>query len=83
MLIYGQDSGCAFKGNSMIRKPIIILTALIIVGLGWSYYSRKGGTAPKEQHQLVFLDSSNINSLKTSFDEAHDSVRVLLLLSPT
>ncbi len=43
------------------------------------YYLYLGSTAPA----LVRLNNSNIGSLKKSFNDSADSVRVMVMLSPT
>lgn len=52
--------------------------ALVVV-----YYLYLGSTAPTGQQPMVRLDNSNIDSLKKSFNESADSVRVIVMLSPT
>jgi hypothetical protein len=47
------------------------------------YYLYLGSTAPTGQQPLVRLDNSNIDSLKKSFNESADSIRVVVMLSPT
>jgi len=66
----------------MKRKSIIVgsLLALAILVL---YYLYGGSNAPAGQPALVRLDSSNLISLKDAFNGAGNSVRVLVMLSPT
>ncbi len=69
----------------MRRKPVIYgLVAVVgaIVSLV-VYYLYFGSTVPTGQQPLVRLDNSNIESLKTSFNDSADSVRVVVMLSPT
>ena len=47
------------------------------------YYLYLGSTAPAGQQPLVRLDNANIDSLKESFNDSADSVRVIVMLSPT
>jgi hypothetical protein len=47
------------------------------------YYLYLGSTAPTGQQPLVRLDNSNMDSLKKSFNDSADSVRVMVMLSPT
>ena len=47
------------------------------------YYLYLGSTAPAGQQLLVRLNASNFDSLKKSFNESADSVRVIVMLSPT
>ncbi len=69
----------------MRRKYVIYgLTAVVgAIVLFVVYYLYLGSTAPAGQQPLVRLDNSNIDSLKKSFDESADSVRVVVMLSPT
>jgi hypothetical protein len=68
----------------MKRRPIIYGSAVVIaVALLLVYYFYLGSSAPAGQQPLVRLDSSNIESLKQSFNESKDSVRVMVMLSPT
>ena len=69
----------------MKRKHVIY--GLVAVGgaivLFVVYYLYLGSTAPTGQQPLVRLDNSNMDSLKKSFNESADSVRVVVMLSPT
>jgi len=47
------------------------------------YYLYLGSTVPTGQQPLVRLDNSNLESLKKSFNDSADSVRVMVMLSPT
>jgi len=69
----------------MKRKRIILIlvamaiaTALLVV-----YYFYLGSTVPNGQQPLVRLNSANVGSLKNAFNESVDSVRVIVMLSPT
>ena len=81
-----RKSGCeSISRVKMKRKPIIygILAVVIAVALLLVYYFYLGSSVPVGQRPLVRLDSSNIESLKQSFNESKDSVRVMVMLSPT
>jgi hypothetical protein len=68
----------------MRRKLIYGLIAVVgAIVLFVVYYLYLGSTAPNGQQPLVRLDNSNIDSLKKSFNDAADSVRVMVMLSPT
>jgi len=69
----------------MKRRPIIygLLAVVIALALLLVYYFYLGSSAPAGQQPLVRLDSSKIESLKQSFNESKDSVRVMVMLSPT
>ncbi len=69
----------------MKRRPIIygLVAVVIAVALLLLYYFYLGSSAPAGQRPLVRLDNFNIESLKQSFNESKDSVRVMVMLSPT
>jgi len=69
----------------MKRKHTIYgLVAVVgVIVLFVVYYLYLGSTAPTGQQPLVRLDNSNIESLKKSFNESADSIRVIVMLSPT
>jgi hypothetical protein len=69
----------------MKRKHVIygLVAMVIAVALFVVYYLYLGSAAPAGQQPLVRLDNSNIDSLKKSFNESADSVRVIVMLSPT
>ena len=69
----------------MKRKGIIygLIAIAVAAGLYIVYYLYLGSAAPVGQQPLVRLDNSNIEWLKKSFNESADSVRVMVMLSPT
>jgi hypothetical protein len=69
----------------MRRKPVIygLVTVVGAIVLFLVYYLYLGSTVPTGQQPLVRLDNSNIESLKKSFNDSADSVRVMVVLSPT
>lgn len=68
------------KRKRIIYGSIAIVAAVVLFIV---YYLYLGSTAPVGQQPLVRLDNSNIDSLKKSFNESGDSVRVIVMLSPT
>lgn len=81
-----SQSGCKFPGEvKMKRKQVIygLIGVVIAVALFVVYYLYLGSTAPTGQQPMVRLDNSNIESMKKSFNESADSVRVIVMLSPT
>jgi len=48
-----------------------------------AYYLYGGSTVPNGQQPLVRLTDSNFSSLKDSFNSSANSVRVIVMLSPT
>jgi len=57
---------------------VVIAAALLVV-----YYFYLGSTVPNGQQPLARLNGSNIGSLKNTFNESANSVRVIVMLSPT
>jgi hypothetical protein len=69
-----------------MKRKRVIYALVAVVGailLFVVYYMYLGSTVPAGQHPLVHLNDSNFDSLKKSFNESADSVRVMLMLSPT
>lgn len=69
-----------------MRRKHMIYGLVGLVGaivLFMVYYLYLGSTAPTGQQPLVRLNNSNIDSLKKSFNDSVDSVRVMVMLSPT
>ena len=69
----------------MKRKPVIYGLAAVFgaIALFVVYYLYLGSNAPSGQQPLVRLNNTNIDSLKKSFNDSADSVRVMVMLSPT
>jgi len=69
----------------MRRRRIIlaISAAAAFVILYVFYYLYGGSRVPHGQQPLVRLNGSNLSSLKDSFNESANSVRALVMLSPT
>jgi hypothetical protein len=67
-----------------LKRRLIITLAIVVVGLGLlAYYLYGGSTVPNGQQPLVRLSESNFSSLKDSFNSSANSVRVIMMLSPT
>ena len=69
----------------MKRQRIILILVAVVVAAALLavYYFYLGSTVPNGQQPLVRLNSSNVGSLKNTFNEVSDSVRVIVMLSPT
>lgn len=67
------------------RSIIIVVTVTVVaVGLGSLFYHLYGGsTTPPGQQPLVRLNGANLPTLKEAFNSSANSVRVLVMLSPT
>jgi len=66
----------------MKNKRIVLIGLVALVLLAF-YYFYGGSTAPSGQPPLVRLNSSNVASLRDEFNGSANSVRLLVLLSPT
>lgn len=81
-----REPGCEFNRKIKMKRKRIIYGLAAVVGatlLFLVYYLYLGSAAPVGQQPLVRLDQSNIDSLKKSFNDSADSVRVMVMLSPT
>ena len=69
----------------MKRKRIILLLVAVVIAAALLavYYFYLGSTVPNGQQPLMRLNSSNIGSLKNAFNESANSIRVIVMLSPT
>ena len=70
---------------NMKAKRIIYIALVAVLALAlFAIFSLYVGSAvPAGQQPLVHLNSSNLDSLKKSFNESADSVRIMVMLSPT
>jgi hypothetical protein len=68
------------KRKHVIYGLVAVVGAIVLFVV---YYLYLGSKVPTGQQPLVRLDNSNIDSLKRSFNESADSVRVIVMLSPT
>lgn len=69
-----------------MRRKYVIYGLVAVAGailLFAVYYLYLGSTVPAGQQPIVHLTDSNFDSLKKSFNESADSVRVMVMLSPT
>jgi hypothetical protein len=66
----------------MKRKRIVVFGLAAVVLLAF-YYFYGGSAVPSRQPPLVRLNSSNVASLRDEFNGPANSVRMLVLLSPT
>ena len=69
-----------------MKRKYVIYALVAVVGAVLFfvvYYLYLGSTVPAGQQPLVRLDDSNFDSLKNSFNDSADSVRVMVMLSPT
>ena len=68
------------KRNYVIYALLAVVSAVLLFAV---YYLYLGSKTPTGQQPLVQLNDSNFESLKNSFNESSDSVRVMVMLSPT
>jgi hypothetical protein len=67
-----------------MKKLLIIILAIAAIGLGYlAYYLYGGSTVPTGQQPLTRLTDNNFLLLKDSFNGSANSVRVIVMLSPT
>ena len=67
-----------------MKRLLIIILAIAAIGVGFlAYYLYAGSTVPPGQQPLARLNDSNLSSLKDSFNGSANSVRVIVMLSPT
>lgn len=67
-----------------MKRVLLIILAIVAIVFGLlGYYLYGGNTVPTGQRPLVRLTDSNLSSLKDSFNGSANSVRVILMLSPT
>jgi hypothetical protein len=66
-----------------MKRRGIIFVAVTVVACSLFYYLYGGSTAPPGQQPLVKLNSANLTALKEAFNGSANSVRVLVMLSPT
>ena len=67
----------------MKRKGIILGPVLAAIAFLVFYYFYSGSIVPSGQPPLVSLNSSNLASLKNGFNGSQNSVRLVVMLSPT
>ena len=66
----------------MSRKKVTIFALAVLVG-AFLLYLYGGSATPLGQPPLVRLNAANVVSLKDAFNASANSVRVLVLVSPT
>jgi len=69
----------------MKRKRIFLVLVAVVIAAGLLivYYFYLGSRVPNGQQPLVRLNSSNIASLTNAFNQSADSIRLIVMLSPT
>ena len=67
----------------MKRKGVILGSVLAAIAFLAFYYFYWGSTVPNGQQPLVRLSSANVTSLKDAFNGSANSVRLVVMLSPT
>jgi hypothetical protein len=68
------------KRKHLIYGLVVVVVAIVLFIV---YYLYLGSSAPSGQQPLVRLNNTNIDSLKKSFNDSADSIRVMVMLSPT
>lgn len=67
----------------MKRSRKIIALCLLASVAGIAFYLYAGSAVPNGQPPLARLEASNFGELRSAFNEAKGTVRVVALLSPT
>jgi hypothetical protein len=67
----------------MRRSLRIIVLCLLLIVAGVLYYLYAGSAAPVGQPPLTRIDATNFSEMRSAFNAANDSVRLVALLSPT
>lgn len=67
----------------MKRKGIILGSVLAAIAFLVFYYFYLGSAVPNGQPPLVRLNSYNVAQLKDAFNGSANSVRLVVMLSPT
>lgn len=67
----------------MKRSRKIIVVSLLAIIAGIVFYLYAGSAAPAGQPPLARLNASNFGDLRSAFNRAKDTVRVIAMLSPT
>jgi len=68
----------------MSRKRLwIVVLTVIIAAIVFGQQQFGTHQAPKGQPALVHLDAGSLETLRTDFNAAEDSIRLIVLLSPT
>jgi hypothetical protein len=63
------------------RRIVLLLLGVLAVILSWYSYGPR--TVPAGQPPLATLDRASLESLRSDFNRARDSTRIIVLLSPT
>jgi hypothetical protein len=66
-----------------MKKSKIIALCLLAIIAAIAFYLYVGSAVPAGQPELARLDASNFGALRSVFNGAKSSVRVVALLSPT
>lgn len=66
-----------------LKRSWIVVLVVIIAAAVLGHQQFGTHDAPKGQPALVHLDAGSLERLRTDFNAAQDSVRLIVLLSPT
>jgi hypothetical protein len=64
-----------------VRRVVLLLLGLFALVLTWYSYGPR--VVPAGQPPLATIDHASIHSLRSDFNRASDSMRIIVLLSPT
>jgi len=66
-----------------MKKEGVVFAALAALLLSAAWYFWGPSKTPPAQKPLLILSTANFSEFESAFDEASDSARLVLLLSPT
>ena len=64
-----------------VKRISLIAIAVLVAAVGFLYFADR--TTPSGQAPLTTINASAFEDLKTEFNRAQDTVRVVVLLAPT
>jgi hypothetical protein len=66
----------------MRRRPVLVVL-LVAIGAAFVWYLRAERRVPAGQTPLTMLRDTSLETLRADFNAHADSVRIVVLLSPT
>jgi hypothetical protein len=66
-----------------LKRSWIVILLVVLAAVVFGHRQFGTHVAPKGQPALVHLDAGSLEALRADFNAAQDSVRLIVLLSPT
>jgi hypothetical protein len=66
-----------------LKRSWIVILLVVLAAAVFGYQQFGTHVAPKGQPALVHLEAASLEAVRADFNAAHDSVRLIVLLSPT